>query len=59
MLAIIYAGSVCGNMDLAQSMALTVIVADTIVAVIGLAMALQIRQLNGDVDIKSISSLRR
>lgn len=59
MLAIIFAGTIADNMDLAQSMALTVIVADTIVAVIGLAMAIQIKHLYGTVDVKSISSLRR
>ncbi len=59
MLAIIFAGSLTGKMETAQSMALTIIVADTIVAVIGLAMSIQVRQLTGTSNIRSISTLRK
>ena len=59
LLAIILAGNVQGNMSLAQSMALTIIVADTIVAVIGLALAVQIRRQLGTLDIQALSTLRR
>jgi len=38
-LAFILAGSVTGEMNTAQTLALTVIVADTITAVVGLALA--------------------
>lgn len=58
-LAFILAGKLTGQMNLAQSMALTIIVADTIVAVVGLALAVQIRLRTGDLDIKSLSSLKR
>ena len=58
-LAIILAGNVTNRLDLAQSMALTVIVADTIVATLGIALALQAKQLFGDVDIKTLTKLRR
>lgn len=59
MLAIIFAGCLVDNMAVAQSMALTIIVADTIVAVVGLAMSIQVRQLTGTSNIRSISTLRK
>jgi NADH-quinone oxidoreductase subunit K len=40
-------------------MALTVIVADTIVAVVGLALAVQVRKAVGSLDLKDLTSLRR
>jgi NADH:ubiquinone oxidoreductase subunit K len=40
-------------------MALTVIVADTIVAVVGLALAVQVRHRLGTLDIKALSTLKR
>jgi NADH:ubiquinone oxidoreductase subunit K len=58
-LAFILAGSVTGEMNTAQTLALTVIVADTITAVVGLALAVQIRLKTGNLDIKSLSSLKR
>lgn len=58
-LAFILAGNMTGELNLAQSMALTIIVADTIVAVVGLALAVQIRLKTGSLDIKSLSSLKR
>ncbi len=59
LIAIIIAGRVQGKVDLAQSMALTVIVADTIVAVIGLALAVQVRRRLGTLDTDALSKLRR
>ena len=59
MLALILAGRMAGQIGLGQSMALTVIVADTIVAVIALALAVQVRRLFGTLDIKALSTLRR
>lgn len=58
-LALILAGYVNGQTNLAQSIALTVVVADTILAVIGLALAVQIRRLYGTLDLKSLARLRR
>jgi len=58
-LAFILAGNLNGQMNTAQTLALTVIVADTIVAVVGLALAVQIRLRTGNLDIKSLSSLKR
>jgi NADH-quinone oxidoreductase subunit K len=59
MLALVLAGYLTGQIQLGQSIALTVIVADTIVAVIGLALAVQIRRFVGTLDIEALTSLRR
>lgn len=56
--ALVLAGRSSGNLGLGQSIASTVIVADTIVAVIGLALAIQIRQHFGTLDVRKISSLK-
>lgn len=59
MIAVIFAGNVQGKIEMAQSMAYTIIVADTIVTVIGLAMSIQLRDKTGTSDIHSISKLKR
>lgn len=59
MVALVLAGRLRGAVNLGQSLAMTVIVADTIVAVIGLTLAVQIRQRLGSMDIKDLTSLRR
>ncbi len=59
MLALVAAGSLTGKPDVAQSLALTVIVADTIVAVVALALSVQVRRCMGTLDIKALTSLRR
>lgn len=59
MLAMVAAGQIAGQPAVGQSMALTVIVADTIVAVVGLALAVQIRRYFGTLDVKVFSTLRR
>ena len=43
---------------LGQSLAMTVIVADTVVAVIGLAFAVQVKRLRGTLDLRALSELR-
>jgi NADH-quinone oxidoreductase subunit K len=58
-LALVVAGNIQGKVNLSQSMALTVIVADTIVAVVGLALAVQVRKAVGSLDLKDLTSLRR
>jgi NADH:ubiquinone oxidoreductase subunit K len=57
-LALVLAGTVSGNPGLGQSTAATVIVADTIVAVVGLALAVQVRRRFGTLDVPKISTLR-
>ena len=57
-LAFVFSGQVSGNLGLGQSIAATVIVADTIVAVVGLALAVQVRRRFGTLDAPKISTLR-
>ncbi len=58
LLALVAAGSVTGQVNLGQSLAITVIVADTVVAVIGIALGVQIRRHVGSLDVRNLSSLR-
>ena len=57
-LALVFAGKVSSNLGLGQSTAATVIVADTIVAVVGLALAVQVRRRFGTLDVPKISTLK-
>jgi NADH-quinone oxidoreductase subunit K len=59
MVALVLAGNLSHQTSLGQSLAVTVIVADTIVAVIGLSLAVQVRRHFGSLDIKSLTTLRR
>jgi NADH-quinone oxidoreductase subunit K len=59
MIAMLVAGQVAGKAVVGESLALTVIVADTIIAVVALALAVQVRRRFGTLDIKSLSTLRR
>ena len=59
MLGLIFAGQLTGQPAIGQSMALTVIIADTIVAVLGLALAVQVNRHIGSLDINDLSSLER
>jgi len=59
MLALILVGNLRGQPSLGQSMALTVIVADTIIAVIGLALAVQVKRKIGTLDLNDLSTLKR
>jgi NADH-quinone oxidoreductase subunit K len=57
-LSLVLAGSVSGKPGLGQSTAVTVIVADTVVAVVGLALAVQVRRRFGTLDVSQITSLK-
>jgi NADH:ubiquinone oxidoreductase subunit K len=57
-LALVTAGKASGQLNLGQSLAVTVIVADTVIAVIGLALAVQVQRRLGTLDVKALSSLR-
>jgi NADH-quinone oxidoreductase subunit K len=59
MLALVAAGVASGRTNLGQSLAVTVIVADTVVAVIGLALAVQVKRRLGTLDVKELSSLKK
>lgn len=57
-LALVVAGNVSGKVNVSQSLAVTVIVADTIVAVVALALAMQVRKRFGTLDVRALSELR-
>jgi NADH:ubiquinone oxidoreductase subunit K len=57
-LALVMGGKAGGSLGLGQSAAATVIVADTIVAVVGLALAVQVRRRVGTLDVSQINSLK-
>jgi NADH:ubiquinone oxidoreductase subunit K len=59
MLALVAAGVASGRTNLGQSLAVTVIVADTVVAVIGLALAVQVKRRLGTLDVRELSSLKK
>ncbi len=58
LLGLAAAGNANGQTGLGQSMALTVIVADTIVAVMGIALGVQVRRRSGSLDVSALSRLR-
>ncbi len=57
-LALVAAGNASGQLNLGQSLALTVIVADTVVAVVALALVVQVRRRLGTLDVSQLSKLR-
>lgn len=57
-LAFVLAGSAGGQPALGQTLAITVIVVDTITAVIALALAVKVRQRCGTLDVRALSTLR-
>lgn len=59
MLALIAAGQLAGQAEVGESLALTVIVVDTIVAVVALALAVQVRRHFGTLDVRAVSTLKR
>ena len=58
MIALVLAGRINGQVMTGQSMALTLIVADTIVAVIALALAVQVKKHHGTVDLNKLRNLK-
>jgi NADH-quinone oxidoreductase subunit K len=59
MLAMVLAGHLSGQLQTGAALALTVIVADTIVSVVALAFAVQVRRRFGTLDLGALSTLRR
>lgn len=57
-IGLVAAGNLSGQINVGQSMALTVIVADTVVAVIGLALAVQVKRQRGTLDVDALSTLQ-
>ncbi len=58
LLGLVAAGSASDALNLSQSLAVTVIVADTVVAVVGLGLAVQVRRRTGSLDVRDLSRLR-
>ena len=58
LLGLVLAGKMSGQIYLGQSLAITVLVADTIVAVIGMALAIQVRRQMDTLDVSDLSRLR-
>lgn len=58
-LALVAAGYARGQVALGSSLAVTVIVADTIVAVVALALVVQVRRRFGTLDVQALSTLKR
>lgn len=58
-LALVVAGYATGQVNLGQSLAVTVLAADTVVAVIGLALAVQVRRQLGTLDVTQLAELRK
>ena len=58
-LVMVAAGGMSGRPAIGQSLAITVIVADTVVTVMALALAIQVRRWCGTLDTRVISKLRR
>jgi multisubunit Na+/H+ antiporter MnhC subunit len=58
-LVMVAAGAMSGHPAVGQSLAITVIVADTVVTVMALALAIQVRRWCGTLDTRVISKLRR
>jgi NADH:ubiquinone oxidoreductase subunit K len=57
-LALLVAGRASGQINLSQSLAITVIVADTIVAVVGMALAIQVRRQLKTLDVRELARLK-
>jgi NADH-quinone oxidoreductase subunit K len=57
-LGLLVAGNASGQVGLSQSLGITVIVADTIVAVIGMALAIQVRRQLHTLDVTELAQLR-
>jgi NADH-quinone oxidoreductase subunit K len=58
LLALMLAGRASGHVMLGQSLAVTVIVADTVVMVMALAFAVQIKRQTGSLDVHDLSRLK-
>jgi NADH-quinone oxidoreductase subunit K len=58
LLGLMLAGRASGQVMLGQSLAVTVIVADTVVMVMALAFAVQIKRQTGSLDVHDLSRLK-
>ena len=58
LIAVVLAGVATGQRALGESLGVTLVVADTVAAVIGLALAVLVRRRMGSLDIETLSKLR-
>jgi len=58
LVALVLAGHASGQMNLGQSLAMTAIVADTVVAAVALALAVQVRRRMNTLDVQALSKLK-
>ncbi len=58
-LIMVVAAGMQGQLAVGGSIAITVIVADTVVTVVALALAIQVKRTHGTLDARAISGLRR
>jgi len=58
LVALVLAGHASGQMNLGQSLAMTAIVADTVVAAVALALAVQVRRRMNTLDVQALSNLK-
>jgi NADH:ubiquinone oxidoreductase subunit K len=58
-LIMVAAGGMAGKPAIGQSLAITVLVADTAITIVALALAIQVRRWCGTLDTRVISTLRR
>ena len=58
LLALVAAGQFAGRMDVAQALVVTVIVADTVVTTVGLALAVRVWRRLGTLDLADLSTLK-
>ena len=57
-LGLVAGGWASGQVSLGQSLAATAIVADTIIAVVGLALAVQVKRRFGTLDVRELARLK-
>ncbi len=58
LVALVLAGHASGQVNLGQSLAMTAIVADTVVAAVALALAVQVRRRMNTLDVQALSKLK-
>lgn len=58
LVALVLAGHASGQVNLGQSLAMTAIVADTVVAAAALALAVQVRRRMNTLDVQALSKLK-
>ncbi len=58
-LALVTAGRASGQINLGQSIATTVIVVDTVVAVVALALAIRVKQQMNTLDLSNLATLKK